>query len=356
MINKITVNNKEFSIKSHYIKLNSLYFLIGNPRIVNKLKWNHWENECEYFKKDELYSDRNQDKAYQALLQEKEYKSIKNRIVENGGLIDPLIVKRRPTKNQFKDPHSWYVVLEGNTRLAAIKELAMWNPEYAEKFDSVRCLIIGDCDDFTMDDAFSLIAQYHITEKKEWDKYSKCYFIHQAMLNTGKSFQEVKQSFFIRDSKFNQAFKAYLYVRNNEKATIKNFNSYFELFFLEKFIDLENPEIKERVISCVEDGKIGKSGIKELKNIIVKNPEITKDIVDQFVYKKISISEILRYYKSSVDIMSLLNKIETTIKPEINFESITTDLKLLKDLKKQFFILNEKICEAMNNMVEKRMA
>ena len=348
MINKITVNKKEFSIKSHYVSLGSLYFLIGNPRIVNKLKWNHWENECELYKKDEFYSERAQDKAYQALLQEKEYKTIKKRIVENGGLIDPLIVKRWPCKDQFDDPNSWYVVLEGNTRLAAIKELAMYSTEYAKKFESVRCLIIGDCDDFTMEDAFSLIAQYHITEKKEWDKYSKCYFIHQAMLNTGKSFAEVKRSFNITDSKFKQAFDAYLFIRNENKASVENFNSYYEMFFLDKFMDLQDEK------EGIEKGTICKENIKKLKSVLIHNPEVKDDIVNAFIYKKIKIEEVCSYYKGSVHIMNLLNEIDTAIRPKINIDAIM-DIKLLKGLKKRFSTLNKELCETMNLMKERRM-
>ena len=67
MINKITVKNKEFTIKSAYIPLESLYFLIGNPRIVNKLKWNYWENNSGLSESDELYGQRYQDKAYRTL-------------------------------------------------------------------------------------------------------------------------------------------------------------------------------------------------------------------------------------------------------------------------------------------------
>ncbi|MGK9166715.1 ParB N-terminal domain-containing protein [Inquilinus limosus] len=81
----------------------------------------------------------------------------------NGGLIDPLIVRDGD-----------FVVLEGNSRLAAYHHLASEDPVH---FSKVKCTLLPA----NMDDRliFALLAQYHVKGKKDWAPYEKAGFVYR---------------------------------------------------------------------------------------------------------------------------------------------------------------------------------
>lgn len=85
----------------------------------------------------------------------------------NGGLIDPLIVRDGD-----------FVVLEGNSRLAAYHHLVVENPV---SWGKVRCTLLpADIDEKSV---FALLAQYHVKGKKDWAPYEKAGFVYRRFKN-----------------------------------------------------------------------------------------------------------------------------------------------------------------------------
>ena len=84
-------------------------------------------------------------------------------IKANGGLIDPLIVRAGDM-----------VVLEGNSRLAAYRHLAIGGDI---RWAAATCTILpADIDEKLV---FALLAQYHVKGKKDWAPYEKAGFIYR---------------------------------------------------------------------------------------------------------------------------------------------------------------------------------
>jgi hypothetical protein len=104
-----------------------------------------------------------QDEIYQRLLKEEHVRTLIHDISDNGGLIDPLIVRDKDL-----------VVLEGNSRLAAYRHLASKDPI---KWAKVRCTVLpANIDDKLV---FALLGQYHVKGKKDWVPYEKAGFLYR---------------------------------------------------------------------------------------------------------------------------------------------------------------------------------
>lgn len=95
-------------------------------------------------------------------------KQLKISIESNGGLIDPLIVRDKD-----------FTVLEGNSRLAAYRLLSRIDPV---KWGLVKCKVLpADIDDSAI---FTLLGQYHIIGRKDWDPYEQANYLYRRHTET----------------------------------------------------------------------------------------------------------------------------------------------------------------------------
>ncbi len=84
-------------------------------------------------------------------------------IKRNGGLIEPILVRRDSNE-----------VLEGNSRLAAYRALAEKEPI---RWAKIRCILLpGDIRDNL---TFALLAQLHIKGKKDWAPFEQAGFLYR---------------------------------------------------------------------------------------------------------------------------------------------------------------------------------
>jgi len=84
-------------------------------------------------------------------------------IKENGGLTDPIIVRDGPLE-----------VLEGNSRLAAYRQLGERDPV---KWGMIKCRVIPEDLDESL--IFALLGQYHVTGKKDWAPFEQAGFLYR---------------------------------------------------------------------------------------------------------------------------------------------------------------------------------
>jgi hypothetical protein len=90
----------------------------------------------------------------------------------NGGTSDPLIVQRR---------NGFYVVREGNRRLACLKRLKEEAHNEGiegyppDKFDKVSCAILPD--NITEEDIMIFMGQLHVSGRKEWPTHDKAWLV-----------------------------------------------------------------------------------------------------------------------------------------------------------------------------------
>lgn len=99
-MSKITIGKKEYDVEEELLNQCELLFYEENPRVYSILR----SNGTTPTQKD-----------IETKMKSMEHvKQLRLSIEQNGGLIDPLIVVKR---------NGDFVVLEGNSRLAAIKSL-----------------------------------------------------------------------------------------------------------------------------------------------------------------------------------------------------------------------------------------
>ncbi len=90
-------------------------------------------------------------------------KELKESIKSNGGLIDPIIVRDGD-----------FVVLEGNSRLAAYRILYKTDPI---KWAKIKVTLLPK--DIPESAVFTLLGQYHIVGKDPWDPYEQAGYLYR---------------------------------------------------------------------------------------------------------------------------------------------------------------------------------
>jgi len=145
----IRIRGKDISTTTKDIDQSKLRFFVDNPRIYS------------FVRADGKVPT--QKEIYEELLEHEHVRALKEDIVTNGGLMDPLIVRDGDL-----------VVLEGNSRLAACRFLASKDPLRWEK---VRCTLLPSGIDEKL--IFALLGQYHIKGKKDWVPYEKAGFLYR---------------------------------------------------------------------------------------------------------------------------------------------------------------------------------
>jgi hypothetical protein len=145
----LKLRHQDIATETYDIEVSKLQFYADNPRIYSIVR-----------PKGQSPS---QHEIYDELSRLEHVRELKEDIIANGGLIDPLIVRGGDL-----------VVLEGNSRLAAYKFLQSKDPI---KWAKARCTVLPkDIDERLV---FALLGQYHVKGKKDWVPYEKASFIYR---------------------------------------------------------------------------------------------------------------------------------------------------------------------------------
>jgi hypothetical protein len=145
----LLIRNETLATVTRDVPYRQLQFYVDNPRIYSFLR-----SDGQVPSQGDILTRLQGLEHVRELVQD---------IRANGGLIDPLIVRDGD-----------FVVLEGNSRLAAYHHLAAEDPIH---FGQVRCTLLpADIDDRLI---FALLAQYHVKGKKDWAPYEKAGFVYR---------------------------------------------------------------------------------------------------------------------------------------------------------------------------------
>ncbi len=123
-------------------------------------------------------------------------KQLKESIKANGGLIDPLIVRDGD-----------YIVLEGNSRLAAYRLLCKNDPI---KWANVKCILLpSDIDDAAI---FTLLGQYHIIGRKDWNPYEQAGYLYRMVKSSNQPIEFIARELGITEFAAKKAVEVYTYM------------------------------------------------------------------------------------------------------------------------------------------------
>lgn len=145
----ITISKTEIPVTIRLLKISDLLFYPENPRIYSMVRAGG--------------AVPSQDDILGALRDKKYVNQLVKDIRENGGLMDPVIVRT-----------STMEVLEGNSRLAAYRMLAENEPT---KWGLMKAMMLPTTFDDNM--VFALLNQYHLKGKTKWDPYERAGFVYR---------------------------------------------------------------------------------------------------------------------------------------------------------------------------------
>ena len=176
----------------------------------------------------------------------------------HGGLIDPVLVRDGD-----------YVVLEGNSRLAACRRLASLDPV---KWGMMRVTLLPT--DIRDDLVFALLGQYHLIGKKDWQPYEQAGYYYRRHMDHDIPVNTIASEMAISRQKVQRLIDTYDFmVRHDETSTDRW--SYYEEYLKNPAIKRarrDNPSMDEVVVRKIRSGEIPRAiEIRDNLSVIAKS-------------------------------------------------------------------------------------
>ena len=194
----ITLRGQSIPTQTRDINQKDLRFFVDNPRIYSLVR------------SDDRTPD--QDEICEKLQEHEHVKELIVSIAENGGLIDPVIVRAGDL-----------VVLEGNSRLAAYRHLATKDPI---KWATVRCTVLPETIDEKL--VFALLGEYHIKGKKDWLPYERAGFLYRRHKQHSIALSVVAQEIGISDKEARHVVNVFEFMIQHGEADRDRWSYYDE--------------------------------------------------------------------------------------------------------------------------------
>lgn len=296
--NRVFVRNEELPVSD-------LKFYIDNPRVYTIMR-----------SKGEIPS---QEEIEELMLGMEHVKQLRLSI-KNVGLIDPLIVRDGD-----------FVVLEGNSRLAAYRKLAKEDPI---KWGKVKCKILPK--DINQSTIITILGQYHIVGRKDWSPFEQAGFLVRGLEATKIRIEEFAKTLGLQASIAKKYVEVYEYMKGKDDLNPTQW-SYYEEFLKNRAIKSvvkDNPELEEKVVNDIKMGKIHEaSDVRKLGEIAKSKTKVGKKVLIQYQEGKITLEKGYDHLKETGVLDEDLQKLKK-FKEFINdaeFEekigSIDSDLK-----------------------------
>lgn len=282
----ITIGKKDFQITETIMNQQDLVFYVENPRVYSVIRENGNDNPSQH--DIEMY-----------MRSMEHVKELKVQIEQNGGLLEALLVVQKADE---------YVVLEGNSRLAAYRILYEGNPS---KWGKVRVNLLPDT--ITEEEIFTLIGSVHLNKKKDWTVFEQAAYVYRQ-----KQLQKCPDSTLAKKVGLSApTVKKYIDVYQfmvNANDTVQSHWNYYEQYVTSKDIQKYRdtyPEMDEVVVKQIKTGQI-----KMAKDIRDKLGKIAK------ASDKGSNRIMRDYINESVDIDEAYTRFEATGKSGNNYGKI----------------------------------
>ncbi|MFC1584002.1 ParB N-terminal domain-containing protein [Fibrobacterota bacterium] len=238
----LTLKGQEIKVTYCQLKHNDLQFYPENPRIYSIV--------CTETKQP------SQKEIQKRLIELEHVRQLVQSIRQNGGLIDPLIVRRSD---------DYYVVLEGNSRLAAYRLLAKKDPI---KWAKVKCCILSD--DVTENQIFALLGEYHIVGKKDWAPFEQAGYLYRRQKNQSVSSDQMGKELGLSTKKVNHLISVYRFMVDKGEEDLQRWSYYDEYLKSQKVARerKKTPKLDDIIVKKVKSGEISKA--IEMRDKVVK--------------------------------------------------------------------------------------
>lgn len=237
----LTVGNKEIVVQREEVEVTKLNFYLENPRIYDSVR---------------VAIDGKaptQEEIKKILVKTEDVKTLRKDIEMNGGLIEPVIVRRDNLQ-----------VIEGNRRLAAYLDLHQKNPSISQ-WEKIKCVVIQDCTD---SDINAILGQFHLQGKKGWKPYEQAGFIYRRRKNDGRTVNQISKELGITKNRVNNFINVYSFMQKHGEGKEFGRWSYYDAYLnlratkgkaSVKQARSENPKMDEIIVEKIRNGEIEKA-------------------------------------------------------------------------------------------------
>jgi len=227
----LTLCNKEVPVRTGLLPQADLRFYPDNPRIYSIVSAEEKEPH--------------QGVIEARLVEMDHVKQLVQSIRANGGLTDPLIVRDGD-----------FVVLEGNSRLAAYRLLARGDPI---KWGQVKCTLLPR--DIREDMVFALLGEYHIIGKKDWAPYEQAGYLYRRNKVHGLEPARMADEMGLSRRMVTHLIQVYSFMLEHKEEDINRW-SYYEEYLKHNSVKKArqtNPKLDEVVVGKIKSGEIARA-------------------------------------------------------------------------------------------------
>ena len=242
----LTLGGQEIPVRNGSLLIHDLSFYPENPRIYSLIQRPGVEPS--------------QEEIFTQLRGLDHVKQLIQSIRANGGLTDPMLVRNGDL-----------VVLEGNSRLAAYRELAR-NDAIAWGKAKVRLLP----DDISEELVFALLGEYHIIGRKDWAPYEQAGYLYRRNITHGVSARSMASEMGLPVSRVNQLINTYKFMVEYDETSVSRWSYYDEYLksVAVKKARRENPELDGIVVRKIKRREIPSA--VDVRNKLVKLLDVAK--------------------------------------------------------------------------------
>ena len=321
----LTIGKSDYVVRLEELNQVDLKFYPENPRVYSILNIDGTEPS--------------QDEIEEYMCAQDHVKQLKESIKSNGGLIDPVIVRDGD-----------YVVLEGNSRLAAYRLLEREDPV---QWGKIKCKILpADISDSAI---FALLGQYHIIGRKDWDPYEQANYLYRRLQQTRLPIEYMADELGISRQKASSMVKVIKFMIAHNDLNKKHWSHYEEYLKnggIKKYRETD-PDLDDIISTKIKEDAVQATDMRKLGEIAKVGDKQSKKIM-----KSISSGEIdlLTGYEELQD----AGKLDDVIKKLKQFRKAISDDSFEKQLRSsqetyqaaQFEI--DKIIKRLEKFSEKR--
>lgn len=240
------------------------------------------------------------------------------------GLTDPIIVRDGGLE-----------VLEGNSRLAAYRILAGFDPL---KWGMMKCkLLPKDIDESLI---FALLGQYHIKGKKDWAPFEQAGFLYRRSKIHNVDVTQLAQEIGLSKQKVSHLIETYQFMLNNSETDTVRWSYYDEYLKSTKIrkarLSYNQSGFDALIVEKIKSGEIVRAvDVRDRLPVICSAPKVLKkfanrtytfeDAYEQAVdagadstpYKKLA---NFRQWLAKPEVVKILGRTEGETRKKIEFE------------------------------------
>lgn len=224
----LTLCGEEIPVQNGFLDVYDLSFYPENPRIYSAVQ--------------RPGTEPTQDEIFDRLKKLDHVKQLIQSIRANGGLTDPMLVRDGD-----------FVVLEGNSRLAAYRVLAR-NDDVQWRRAKVRLLP----SDISESLVFALLGEYHIIGRKDWAPYEQAGYLYRRNEIHGVSAKNMAQEMGLPERRVNHLINTYRFMVDHDETSVARWSYYDEYLKSNKVKKARklNPELDELIVNKIKRKEI----------------------------------------------------------------------------------------------------